>query len=148
MDIPEGESDDPEQVPSLSSQPESDSQEGAAPIPEPLERAVEAMPKGYREVFTGIIGMIRSGASPRNPLADKITPHHLDKLLDQMATDHADDSKHRFSDRKYRLGYAIIGVAAVMTLVLTGHEAFALPILTGLLGFAGGYGLGQARSRD
>ncbi len=98
----------------------------------------------------------RSGPA-HHPIFDKFEPEHVTRFLTQAHEQDIGELQLRRSNRWFRLGYVLIGVAVFIFLtflLLPGRADLYFEILKGLgifaAGGAGGYGLKayQDRSRD
>lgn len=119
-----------------------------SPIPqEVLEKMPPEMRRGVKETF----GIITSGTMG-NPIARKLTPEHIHKVLDYGENESKREFKERGAARWFALAYVLIGVGVffafawmfgrsdpdLFKLVLTYVATFGA-------GFAGGWGLKAAR---
>jgi hypothetical protein len=109
----------------------------------------EHVPEPVREIM--FKQMAFSGPLP-NPLIEKITPAHIDKILDQCQEDGIHDHQDRKSNRWFNLVYALIAAAFIIFLVvfLAKDNKDLLTSLIGFIvagggGFFGGYGYGRTR---
>ena len=102
-----------------------------------------------REVFTGLV----MGPAV-NPIAQKITPQHIDKLLDADNQKQKDSHSHR-THKLLALGAAfVLTLAFVLILAYWFREkdGIVTHLLTAtfalLTGLAGGFGLGRVSRED
>lgn len=99
----------------------------------------------------------RSSGPVHHPIFDKFESGHVSQFLDQAHEADREERQLRREDRRFRLGYVLIGVGIFVFLtwfLLPDHAALYLEILKALgifgAGAAGGYGLRayQERSPD
>lgn len=104
------------------------------------------MPPGTREFFATMM----SGPMP-HPLLSKIDSEHIHKIID--FSDKDADREFKSSAYKRRYAFAALLLAALFVAFLLvymtqiGKTEYVTPILTALVGAAGGYGIGFARGR-
>ena len=86
-----------------------------------------------------------------NPLVEKITPEHIDKIIDysernSVRSDNADNSQ-----RKYQFGSWLLGAGAIIGLIifftLKGYSDHTNTLLGVVAGFLGGLGFGRFISK-
>lgn len=126
-------------------------------LPDEIAPFIEKLPEEDRNTFKQLwvsqFSMI-SRISPEYDIARKVTSEHIDKLLDR-------DSKELdkiFKDRSQRRGFTLLltvlasAVLIALVLLLKDNPEFMEKIITiafsGILGAAGGYGLGINKNRN
>lgn len=100
------------------------------------------------EHFMGMaMSQMRSGISE---IASKLTPQHIDKLLDESGKDNEREYKDRNYQRWFIIGIIALGIAVLIFLTLylaKDNESIfmkiLIPILTFLGGVGAGYGIGK-----
>lgn len=101
-----------------------------------------------REVFTGLF----MGPSA-NPLSQKVTPQHIDKMLENDSQKQRDDHAHRTHRLIASAGVFVLAILFILALanMFRDKEALISHLLTAafalLTGLLGGFGLGRT-SRD
>jgi hypothetical protein len=106
-----------------------------------------------KQLLTAITTMLSIGPMP-NPIAAKMTPTHISKVLDLQEKDmtftYQDRRDSRLQSTVVFLVVLILGVAVVLILALNGHDSTLdklIPIGAGLAGgFGSGYAVGRRRS--
>jgi hypothetical protein len=84
-----------------------------------------------------------------NPIIDKVTSEHISKTIDNAEAENKRESEAGYSIRRYTFLYFVVGLSAVLALIIFFgvREQWAVisSIVTGILGFGGGFGLGRSR---
>ncbi len=104
------------------------------------EEILEEMPTKIKETFA----MMSSGRM-FNPLADKIEPQHIDKILDIMKDENDKDYDFANKSKNFELAYIILGILLILFLVLflaKENEELLKQILQIGISFIGGIGGG------
>ncbi|WP_089729742.1 hypothetical protein [Candidatus Thiosymbion oneisti] len=122
-------------------------------LPEP-ELLKNLPPEARKVVEIGMMSARRFGPMP-NPLTDKITEKHIDKILEIAAKDDERSFKDTAQSRKFTLLYIVIFVAlfTFLTVFLVGadkdlyKEAIKL-FAVFLGGFGGGFGVKSYMDRN
>ena len=127
----------------VSARPGQDGQmDGMVPGTDDADDVMERLPSQIKErvtQFFGIQGMLG------NPVASKLTPAHIDKLIDNKEKQSQREDRRLASGRRYTLLYTALAVMAFFGLYLVvGREDPDLfkEILTYLGTFAAGCGVG------
>ena len=115
---------------------------------ESFEGLVAHLPPEEKRVLTRAITSFTQYAGPMmNPLLRKITPEHIDKIIDHTESDSKRDHDTTRSTRRFAFAYFVASLLALGFLVwfLTSSEETSLlqTIVTGILGFGGGFGVGK-----
>jgi len=94
-------------------------------------------------VRTLVMGMIRTsiGRAPFNPLSEKLTPDHIDKVLDNLRREDENLHSYRSSNRWFYVLFALIFLGFIAYL-LPLNEKFVSDFIKIAVGFAGGLGAG------
>ena len=84
-----------------------------------------------------------------NQIYSKITTEHIGKIIDYTAEEDRREAEEEKEIRSYERLYFLVTLGAliffVIFLVLMQQLAVLAALMTGLLGFGGGYGLGISR---
>ena len=122
-------------------------QESGLP-PEVLENLP---PEARREVIRAFSMMTGFTGPVVNPALNRITSEHINKIIDYTEADSRRESESESSIRKYAFAYFALELCALLALILFFgvREQWAVisSIITGILGFGGGFGLGISRGR-
>jgi len=123
--------------------------EQAIPIPEEVLEKIP--PDARREVKRAFSMMVSAGyvGPVPHPFARKLTEHHITKIIDNVEKGDAREFDDRKEDRKMTLTlfFAILipVIGLIVFFTLTNRPEMMVPILSGLVGFGGGYGFGKSR---
>lgn len=121
------------------------------PIPEDMRKALEGIPEEQRKRITSMMisqYSLFERISPDASLVKKITEDHITKMLEtqERAMEHSFQEDHE--KRWFLLGSVIVAVGTLITLVvlLKNSPDLMERVITlafgGILGAAGGYGIG------
>jgi len=85
----------------------------------------------------------------QHPLTKKITPGHIDKALDFVSEEGKRRHTGSMTDKFIHVGVVVVGLAFMLILVgmLKDSPDMLRLVMTGLLTFLGGLGLGRAWGR-
>lgn len=113
-----------------------------------LEGLVESLPPEDKKVLTRVIASFTQYAGPAmNPLTRKITSEHINKIIDYTEADSERNHDASRSTRRYAYAYFATSLVALGFLVwyLASNDETNLlqNIITGILGFGGGFGVGK-----
>ena len=117
-----------------------------------LEKVLADSPESVKQVVASVVrmGMSISGTMP-NPLAEKLTPEHLDKMIEYTETESQREDKQLTAHRKFGFLYYLIGIAVVTTVLLVlifrSETDLVLQILSVIGAFGGGFGVGRLTGR-
>jgi hypothetical protein len=132
------------------SEPSSDEDSSAGIEPDLIDKLP---PEARKVVVTALSTQHRYGQY--NPISEKITSEHIDKILDITEKEDDRDFKESQSVRRYFLVYLLIFVAifVFLTVFLVGSETELYKELIKLLavfagGFGGGFGLKSHMNQD
>jgi hypothetical protein len=125
-------------------------------LPEEIEQVLDAVPEKEREVIERF--MIRqvsliSRISPEIEVSKKVTAEHITTML--ATQDKAMERTFKDKNQRRWFSLSVIGIVSAVLIALVvllrqnpdAMEKIITIVLSGLLGGAGGYGLG-ARSKD
>jgi len=80
-----------------------------------------------------------------NPIANKITQEHITKIIDYSNDEDKRDREERKGERWHN--YLVMVTALVFTfcliLIFKDNSQILIPLITGILAFAGGFGIGK-----
>jgi hypothetical protein len=116
-------------------------------LPEPVEAVLQQVPAPQREkVRETFAALLQYHGPVPNPIFDKLTPAHVDKLIDGAAKDNERMYEDKRDGRKLEKFFVVIGVAAFLAI----SGLFLWAKQTGLLEkviqiaviYAGGVGTG------
>lgn len=81
----------------------------------------------------------------QNPILAKVTPEHIARVLDIAATTTANDHEESKSVRRYQFASFLfaLGLFVFLVIFLSEKPVILVPMLTALLGFASGFGVGR-----
>lgn len=121
--------------------PEEENDDEDALVPEEL---LEGIPQEDRGIIQRSLTMM-SGRMP-NPISKKITSEHIGKLIDNSESQDRRESKDKNFSRIYHVLIILIALAFVSFLIYTfrGNNEVLVPMITGILAFLGGLGVGKA----
>lgn len=131
--------------------------EANAALPEEISQVLEGVPPAQREVIERFmisqVSMI-SRISPEIEVSKKITAEHITTMLNTQ--DKAMERTFRDNTQKrwYSIALVVLSCAVLIALVVLlkdipeTMEKIITIVLSGLLGGAGGYGLGVNKRRD
>jgi hypothetical protein len=111
----------------------------------PEVEILKDVPNDIKKVIQMGMSMQRITGPMPNPIAEKITASHIDKILDLTGKDGEHEFQDSQSSRKYALVYFLIAIAVFIFLVvfLVSHDKELLKeILKIFITFLGGFGAG------
>lgn len=114
-------------------------------MPSEIKHALEQLPKEQQKSFKSSISAVLSSTSNRHPLLEKVEPEHIHKILDYTHQDEQNSYKYACSNRFFRVGYVIIGLAFAAFLIIylqPKDPQLFNDILKYVVGFLGGFGAG------
>jgi len=110
----------------------------------------ESLPEPARKMFQMQMAMMQtfSKKMPGHPFLEKLTPEHINKLLDYSYQDGENQFRFKSSNRWFHLAYTILGIGSLLSLIfyLTPIDKDLLTEFLKLLivfasGLGSGYGL-------
>jgi hypothetical protein len=121
-------------------------------IPEPpvSNEILAKLPPEIRQQVILMMSYQRLGMPSSNPIAAKVTPAHIDKLLDNSEKDSEREHESEKSRRWFHLGYAILSLAFLVFLFVylpTVDKELLKQVIGALVVFAGGFGSGVGASK-
>jgi hypothetical protein len=114
---------------------------------------LEKFPPEAREVVRKSTSMFMAGAMPppHYHIAKKMTSEHIGKVIDGIEKDSQREHQGRMSTRRWNFAWLIaclIFILALSGLFLWKEKSeYIVPIITALLGGAGGYGIGLSQGQ-
>lgn len=134
------------------------SEEEHATLPEEIAQVLEKVPKEedrntIRQMLISQFSMI-SRVSPEYDVAKKVTPEHITKMLDTQDRAMEKTFKDKSQRRIFTFCVALLSSAVLIALVVLLKdkpelmEKIVTIAFSGLLGAAGGYGIGVNKNRD
>jgi len=121
------------------------------------DEIIEKLPPEIRGIVRKSTSMFMAGSypPPYHYIFRKMTPEHIGKVIDSLDSDSQRDHKERMSTRRWYYAYLITILMFILLLSLLflwkDKSEYIVPIITAILGGAGGYGIGlsmgQKRSR-
>jgi len=112
---------------------------------------LDGIPKEVRRVIQSTTSFMGMTGSRESSIEKKITPEHIDKMLDNerigMQLQAKDEKNHRY----FLFGIVLVlAVLAVFVLILFRSQPemisqIVIPMITGIVGAAGGYGYGKSK---
>jgi len=116
-----------------------------------LDEILEILPEEDRGKFFGIVrqSITASVSSYTGPLGASVTPQHITEIIKNADTQDKRDRDERKGERNYNLIILIIALVFVGFLVvfLKDQKDVLITIITAILAFAGGFGVGITRKR-
>jgi len=111
------------------------------------DEILEQMPEEERGRVISIMKqtMFSGIMSRKNPIAEKITEGHIDKMIDESAKDSEREYKDKNNQRLFTLGIVFLGVLLLIFLTVylaKSHEETLMNIIIPILAFLGGMGAG------
>lgn len=112
------------------------------------DEILEKFPPEVRGIVRKSTSMFMAGSlpPPHYYIARKMTPEHIGKILDSVERDSQREHQGRMSSKRWNFAWLIaclIFILAISGLFLWKDKSeYIVPIITALLGFAGGYGIG------
>lgn len=104
------------------------------------------LPPEATKISEMMMGMVKSfPASPIHPILEKITPEHIDKLLDNLHQDDENMFNYSKSNRLFTAVYVLIALAFFVFLIvflLPNNKDMLIELLKLGIAFAGGMGSG------
>lgn len=118
-----------------------------AKIPIPAEILNKLPPEAAKEISSFLSMSSMVGRMP-NPIMEKVTDQHIDKLLDAAAKNDERSFENQSTSRKYTAFYVIAGISIFVFLTIffgTSDKAMYKDILEKIIavggGFLGGFGV-------
>lgn len=142
-------SEDDRQIISQDHDPDVDESDGEGEFPFPSEM-LESLPPEQRSVFRSALSMFMGiSRPPSDPIRRRITSEHITQILENQERSGQRNHSSENSDRWLFVWFGtLILAAAVGLIVFFGiRETYEVvtAIIGGLLGFAGGFGVGRMR---
>lgn len=121
-------------------------------VPPEIAEAIHRLPpndrKKIQSFFASMVSVRSFGPAP-NPLLAKMTPGHVDKVLDHIAEERKRDSEEKRATRKYGFWYFIVSLVAffslIFLLVAKDQQGLLDRLVVAFLGFLGGFGIGKTK---
>ena len=117
------------------------------------KEVLEKLPPESRAMIQKSISMVMAGSMPPPSyyITKKITSEQIGKIIDHAESESQRDHKERMSTRRWNFAYMIGGLLFILllsTLFLWRDKAeYMAPIITALVGGAGGYGIGLSQGQ-
>lgn len=133
----------------LSEQPEDLASRGEESILP--EEVLDKLPPEAKEVVRKSTSMFMAGsfAPPSYHISKKLTTDQIGKVIDNIESESVRDHKERMSSRRWNFAYLMLSLLFIVCISLIflwkDKAEYVVPIITALLGGAGGYGLGLSR---
>ena len=125
----------------------SGSQDVEQNLPLPEEVLTDVPREDRQAIFRAFSSVTQFAGPVFNPIFQKVTSKHVSQIIDNIESDSVREHKARASHRKYQFLYFILGLISVVGLivffVVSDKENLALPIITAVTGFLGGFLAGQ-----
>lgn len=106
---------------------------------------IENLPPGIKKSVEMAFSMQRVSGSMPNPIMEKITDKHIDKILDLGEKEENNNFENTKISRRYTMAYVIIAIALFVFLtvfLLKDNRDVYLEILKFAIAIAGGFGSG------
>ena len=142
--------DNPSDEKSPEKKPELDAIDGIPVLGVPSEIMEKLPPNVQQQITSLLISQQRYGSAP-NPLVSKITPEHIDKLIDSSEKDSVREHENRGHDRLAHAFYVVLFLGVFVFLVwfmIDKNKDLLTELIRYLLAFAGGFGLKAYIDRD
>ena len=117
---------------------------------EPLlpPEVLESMPPDERKVVMRAFASMTRYTSPvLNPILRRVKSEHVTRIIDYTESENIRRHDADASERRYQFAYFLIGLAATTSLLVffAVREQYDMlaAIITGVLGFGGGFGVGR-----
>lgn len=120
-----------------------DSAEAITGIPDIPEAVLGKLPPEVRQQITLLLHQQRIGL-PVNPIASKVTPQHIDKLIDASENESIRDYDDRQSAKKYYVFYVCVFVALfvfIIVYLIDRKPDLIKDLINYVVSFLGGFGL-------
>lgn len=125
-----------------------DAIQGIAEVPQQLLDKLP--PEVKQQITTFLLSHQRIGVPAPNPIANKISPGHIDKIIDNSELDSQRDYESEKSRRRFQLGYAILALSFLVFLFIylpSIDKELLKQVLGALVLFGGGFGSGIGASK-
>lgn len=120
--------------------------------PEEVLEEFEQMPTEVKKNFSKMISMFMSSGPMPHPIFSKMNTEQVGKVIDYIEEDSKRDHKNRMSERRYSFTAFVIILLFILALAAgcfwKDKLEYIAPILTAIVGFGGGYGVGVARQKN
>ena len=140
---------EPESPPDAAIQPADQDPDEEPPIPAEI---LESIPAESRRQFTQAFSSLTQFTGPLvNPILRRITSEHITQIISNAEARSNRDAEAEKSYRRYQFAYFILALAALLLLLIffTIQERYDLlaAVVTGAMGFGGGFGVGRLTGR-
>ena len=132
---------------------EDDQSDAADDLIEP--EILEKLPPEAKKQIKAQLSMMSVTAPLQNPLARKITPEHISRIIDLSEKDSTNAYKDTRASRRFAFGYVLIfvGLFVFLTIFLTPldkdlYQSIITFLLTFLAGVGGGFGVKSYMDRN
>lgn len=139
--------------PSELAKSEKDKQE----IPKPKEGEIlsaeefEHLPPEAKKQVSRMISMFMSSGPAPHPLISKMNTEQVGKVIEYVETESIRDHKNRMSSRRWSFAALVIVLLFILSLAAgclwKDKLEYIAPIITAIIGAAGGYGVGLTHGR-
>lgn len=131
--------------------PETQKSEESKPSEEMSEEFEHLPPEAKKHISKMFAMSMSSGPAP-HPIFSKMNTEQVGKVIDYVEEDNKRDHNYRVSQRRYDFATIIVILLFVLALAAgclwKDKLEYIAPIITAIVGFGGGYGLGMSRQRN
>jgi hypothetical protein len=127
---------------------------GAEDYPEEVKEFIDKLPPDKKSDVLRIFSEQRTMfAGPLPSLLErKITPEHISSIIETEEKKSQREFQSGESSKKYNLWYLCVGIlgflAFAFVLLQYNAKEFLIPVLTGIAGLVGGFGIGRGKRKE